>query len=558
MNPVIVPGAAAAAALALIFFILRALSARSRGFNKKLDVAPLTVPYTIPLVRSTFSFVFDGPSFFIRAARFCQGRWPLRVGLLNDEVYLVQGQKNITSIFSNPKLTVTRAYGVVLKYCCGMDQKAVDVYVSDTSGSRERPIPGSRIPPNRRVGYHTHENLFHGLLGNGLGHTAERFDSAIRSSLERAVPLGPSWTHVDDLTEFFEDHLGTAILEALFGPILLTETPGFHRTLWQYDKYIMSMAKRLPSWLIPEGYRLRDEVLRGIMKWHKRATELSQNNTADLGEDDPYWGSAMMRERHKMLLGIDEQDLRSVASTDLALIWASITNVVPSSMTLCTQLYSDNSLVTELRSSLSDSIQSESNSLQFNMDKISKKPLLLSLYAETLRYGVQIHVPRCSPNQPLHIGKGVIQADKLILINTALAHTDEEVWNTRDGQYPLDTFWGRRFLVDPQDPQSGPLKPSTAPYEFMMEQLRDKDYSSTGEQFTVQGLEGIWIPYGGGQNACPGRLLAKRIMLLTTAMMVTMFDVELLEPVPHFDSRRFGFGVRKPVTKVPFRIRRRY
>ncbi|GCB28270.1 cholesterol 7-alpha-monooxygenase [Aspergillus awamori] len=555
MNTAIIPGAAAA--LALIFFILRALSARSRVLNKKPAAAPLTVPYTIPFLRSTFSFVFDGPNFFIRASRFCQGRWPLRVGLLGDEVYLVQGHKNISSIFSNPKLTVTRAYGVVLKYCCGMDQKAVDVYVSDTSGSRERPIPGSRIPSNRRVGYHTHENLFHGLLGSGLGHTIERFDAAIKSSLDNAVPTGPTWTYVDDLTEFFEDHLGAAILETLFGPLLLTESPGFHRTLWKYDRYIMSMAKRLPSWLIPEGYQLRDKVLSGIMKWHKRATELSARHSADVGEDDPYWGSAMMRERHKMLLGIDEQDLRSVASTDLALIWASITNVVPSTMTLCTHVYSDSSLVAELRSSLQDSTQPESGALHYNMDKISKKPLLLSLYAETLRYGVQIHIPRCSPQQPLEIGKGVIQPDKLILINTALAHTDEEVWNTRDGQYPLDTFWGRRFLVDPLDPQSGPLKPSSAAYEFMKEQMRDKNSSITGEQFTVQGLEGIWIPYGGGQNACPGRLLAKRIMLLTTAMMVTMFDVELLEPIPHFDSRRFGFGVRKPVTKVPFRIRRR-
>lgn len=41
--------------------------------------------------------------------------------------------------------------------------------------------------------------------------------------------------------------------------------------------------------------------------------------------------------------------------------------------------------------------------------------------------------------------------------------------------------------------------------------------------------------------------------------MITMFDIELVaaqEPVK-FESSRFGFGVRKPIANVPFRIRRR-
>ncbi|RAL05357.1 cytochrome P450 [Aspergillus ibericus CBS 121593] len=540
-----------AAATALMFFILRACIA-----DKTLSAGPRTVPYSIPFIKSTLSFVFDGPKFFRQASRFCQNRWPLRVNLVNDEVYLVQGQKNILSVFSNPGLTVTRAYGLVLKHCFGMDQKAVDVYVSDTSGSRPRPIPGSNIPLNRRVSYHTHENLIQGLLGSGLGPTMERLDASLYASLDKAVPISPSWTYKDDLTQFFEDHLGAAILNALYGPLLLAENPDFNRKLWQYDKHIMALAKRLPAWLIPGAYRLRDELLRAIMKWHQRATELStatpDRPKASQGEADPHWGSAMMRERNRMLLRIDGQDLQSVASTDLGFIWASITNVVPSTMTLCTHMYSDSSLVEELRSVLRHCLQPGTESLQLDMEKIGKQPLLLSMYAETLRFGVQIHIPRCSPHQPLALGGETIQSNKLVLINTALAHTDEEVWNTKDGQYPLDTFWARRFLIDPADPGSGPLKPSSSSSSFAKDR-QPTDSKTSREDFTVQGLEG-------GQHACPGRLLAKRIMLLTSAMMVTMFDVELLTPAStlRFQSGRFGFGVRKPVAPVPFRIRRRY
>ncbi|PYI05542.1 cytochrome P450 [Aspergillus sclerotiicarbonarius CBS 121057] len=548
----------AAAATALLFFIFRACIA-----DKTVSAGPRTVPYSIPFIRSTFSFVFDGPKFFHHASRFCQGRWPLRVNLVNDEVYLVQGQKNILSVFSNPGLTVTRAYGLVLKHCFGMDQKAVVVYVSDTSGPRQRPIPGSKTPFNRRVSYHTHENLIQGLLGSGLGPTTERLDAALYASLDQAVPISPTWTYKEDLTQFFEDHLGTAMLQALYGPLLLAEHPDFNRKLWQYDKHIMALAKRLPAWLIPGSYRLRDELLRTIEKWHQRATELStatpDRPKADPNEADPHWGSAMMRERNRMLLRIDGQDLQSVASTDLGFIWASITNVVPSTMTLCTHMYSDSSLVDELRSVLHHCIQIPpgTGSLRLDMEKIGKQPLLLSMYAETLRFGVQIHIPRCSPHQPLALGGETIQPNKLVLINTALAHTDEGVWNTRDGQYPLDTFWARRFLIDPADPRSGPLKPSS--FSKAAQERQPTDSAASRKEFTVQGLEGIWIPYGGGQHACPGRLLAKRIMLLTSAMMITMFDVELLTPAStlRFQSGRFGFGVRKPVSPVPFRIRRR-
>ncbi|EED13965.1 conserved hypothetical protein [Talaromyces stipitatus ATCC 10500] len=551
MLQIILPCLAAATVMLLII--------HARGvLDKSSPTTPQTMPYTIPILGSTLSFVFDGPKFFLQASGFCQGRWPLRVNLLNDEIYLVQGSKNITSVFNNPVVTVTRAYGIVLKYCFGMDQNAVDVYVSDTSGSRHQPIPGSQTPSSRRVSYHTHENLVQGLLGSGLGPITYRMEASLLACLNKAVPNSPDWTYGEDLTTFFEEHLGTAILQTLFGPLLLSENPNFNRNLWQYDKQIMALAKRLPAWLIPGPYRLRDELIRAVMKWHQRATELSEaspeNTLANESEVDAYWGSAMMRERHQMLLKIEGQDLESVASTDLGLIWASVTNVVPSTMTLCTQIYRDGSLVSDLRSALRACIR-PGKIPSFDIEKIGKQPLLLSMYAETLRYGVQIHIPRCSPHQPIVMGGAIIQPQKLVFINTALAHNDEQVWNTQGGQYPLDTFWARRFLIDPTQKDSGPLKC----FSSSSDQKTRTDQDQRTEKFTIEGLEGIWIPYGGGQHACPGRVVAKRIMLLTSAMMVTMFDVELLASVSalRFSSPRFGFGVRKPSKQVPFRIRRR-
>jgi hypothetical protein len=48
-------------------------------------------------------------------------------------------------------------------------------------------------------------------------------------------------------------------------------------------------------------------------------------------------------------------------------------------------------------------------------------------------------------------------------------------------------------------------------------------------------------------------------MLLSLAMIVTKFDIKILayEGELEFGSPRFGFGVRKPLEKVGFQIRRR-
>lgn len=121
------------------------------------------------------------------------------------------------------------------------------------------------------------------------------------------------------------------------------------------------------------------------------------------------------------------------------------------------------------------------------------------MYAETLRFGVQIHIPRSAPYHRLTIGGVEIPENKLIMANTWMAHTDERVWNTKDGTQPLDRFWAERFLVDPSDPTSGPTKKQIpAQPEKRVEQA---------VKFSVEGLEGSWIPYGGKLRLLPSHPL---------------------------------------------------
>ncbi|XP_053456028.1 7-alpha-hydroxycholest-4-en-3-one 12-alpha-hydroxylase [Nycticebus coucang] len=66
------------------------------------------------------------------------------------------------------------------------------------------------------------------------------------------------------------------------------------------------------------------------------------------------------------------------------------------------------------------------------------------------------------------------------------------------------------------------------------------------------------MPWGSGVSICPGRFLALSEMKLFILLMVTFFDLELVDPdtpVPPVDPQRWGFGTTQPSYDVHFRYR---
>ena len=203
-----------------------------------------------------------------------------------------------------------------------MAQKAVSTYFDDTSGPQVKPIPGSNVDAQARVSHQTHEVLVKGLLGPGLAPTYSRFENNLTASLQTLGKDG-EWMEYPDFLEFFEDVVGKAIVEAIFGSELLSQNPEFVRDLWTYDAVVMSLARRLPAFCNPQAHRVRRKLLGCIKRWHEFARAKSGVRGDSDGNDfDPVWGSRMMRERQDVLLGIQNQDYDSVAATDLAFIWA--------------------------------------------------------------------------------------------------------------------------------------------------------------------------------------------------------------------------------------------
>lgn len=174
-------------------------------------------------------------------------------------------------------------------------------------------------------------------------------------------------------------------------------------------------------------------------------------------------------------------------------------------------------------------------------------PLLQAVYAETLRLRMHFYIIRMPDRVDMNIRDWIIPRRKVIVTPTTVAHMDTEVWSTGvKNEHPVDQFWAGRFLSYPSEGDRA-------------------DAQSSGPEsspiFSTKGLEGSWIPYGGGPRQCPGRHFAKRQILLTTALMVSLFDCEISQEgkdvKEDFSLMGFGGGMSNPVGKVPMKIRRR-
>ena len=248
---------------------------------------------------------------------------PVSIALLTDNIYLFQGTDNITAIWKQRALaSAVYIHSIGLRYVFGMSQKSVDMYTADDSGSSRKPNPKSNVKPNNRVDFLTHEGLLKGFSGTGLAPTFARFVKVLTDRLY-AVDVGSEWIELPDLLVFFQDHVSVALIEAIYGPALVAQNPDFVRNLWAFDRVAPSFLKRPPRFLFPKMYQVRDAVLLDIKRWHAFARKsFKESDIYADGDGDPYWGSELMRYRQKTLLGMDNQDLDSVAATDLGLVWA--------------------------------------------------------------------------------------------------------------------------------------------------------------------------------------------------------------------------------------------
>ncbi|XP_007906440.2 5-beta-cholestane-3-alpha,7-alpha-diol 12-alpha-hydroxylase [Callorhinchus milii] len=69
------------------------------------------------------------------------------------------------------------------------------------------------------------------------------------------------------------------------------------------------------------------------------------------------------------------------------------------------------------------------------------------------------------------------------------------------------------------------------------------------------------MPWGSGVSMCPGRFFAMNELKQFIFLMLSLFDIELVNPdeeIPEIDCKRWGFGAMQPTREVQFRYRFRF
>ncbi|KAF5869941.1 putative nacht and ankyrin domain protein [Botrytis fragariae] len=418
-----------------------------------------------------------------------------------------------------------------------MNPKAVQAYVLDESGLNAKTHPQSNISTHNRVDFITHVGFLRLLTRDGLSGLYRRCSLEFSYKIQ-VLGIGQEWAEHTDIMKFWELPLIASMNRAIAGPLLEAINPDFTEDFLEFLPYAYQLVKSFPPWLIPRAYSIRKKLVATVKSWHSIARSQFEDHYVDAdGDADPWRGSRCIRERQDYLSKVDDWDYDSMAVSDFGLLWGASINVHKAAVWAVIEIFKDPALLSRVRKELQGaSFDPESLASPHFIHKLIQIPLLQSIYAEWI-------FPKKTP----------------ILVPCGPAHHDAKVWNTRNGEFPLDTFWADRFLLYPEDAVSGPM--ITTPSSNGVSQFMSSSHQKNSSKpiYCESVMRSSFIGYGVGERTCPGRILAKREIIAVFARIVQQYDIELLTEEKHFKHSMafYRFGTQAPKNKIPLRIKRR-
>lgn len=113
------------------------------------------------------------------------------------------------------------------------------------------------------------------------------------------------------------------------------------------------------------------------------------------------------------------------------------------------QLISDPTLYKAVREEVLQNcvvVDAKTGARSLDVKRMLKLPLLQSLYVEILRLHVSVNVTR-EVVQEQSLQRYSVPRGALLQAPSQLAHYDEEVWGSRDGEHPASEFWAYRHVA---------------------------------------------------------------------------------------------------------------
>lgn len=131
--------------------------------------------------------------------------------------------------------------------------------------------------------------------------------------------------------------------------------------------------------------------------------------------------------------------------------------------------------------------------LSFNIKIFEKQSFMLSIYAETLRFFVQIFATRCLSHTVVHVNNWLLPKNKISMMSSHPTHMNPEIWNIKNGVYFFDNFWIERFLIDFKDPENNAIKINIIYHENT--DNKNLIYNTDKVRFSLENLKSLWTLY---------------------------------------------------------------
>ncbi|KAI0594165.1 cytochrome P450 [Biscogniauxia sp. FL1348] len=523
------------------------------GNNKEIPL----VPYWLPGIFHAFA-LWDPADFAFRLNKRFGSEKPLQVKAGWLRFFLLSHPEHVKALFRKSRQTtniVTVAF--TLRNLVDLPQETVTLYLSDKSGAGLKPRKDSNVPPERRITFLVSHNLHTFLSSCYLDGISGRYSTMLRQRVD-SIDIQREWVSWPNLFDFLQRTTLIPEIEALFGLKLLELNPSFIDDLLVFTRHVPDFLRLRPWWLNPQAHRARNRLIQYVKRWHEYAqkhVDFTEISDQDL-DWEPFWGSKLMRVRQQYEHKTAAMNSEARACEDVGLIWASTTNVQNTVFWLFYEVLRDPDLKAHLvKEVLECRIPNAVDGITtFDIKKLTAQPLLQSTYAEVLRLYVGVAISRTTGYEDIKIDNYTIPQNSLVMTYSRAMALDTDAWIRagRTLRKPLEEFDAERFLVDTDWARPG--------VSSMTDTTNTRGNGK--RRFSTDGLLGLWVPYGGGDHICPGRHLAKQQMLVTFALLLLEFEMELssdpavvakVKP----DMRFAPFGSLPPENKVGFRIRRR-
>lgn len=290
----------------------------------------------------------------------------------------------------------------------------------------------------------------------------------------------------------------------------------------QFDQVFPALVAGVPIHLFKTAHKARERLAESLK--HKNLYMRDQV-------------SELIRLRMFLNDTLSTFDDMEKAKTHLVILWASQANTIPATFWSLFQMIRSPEAMKAASEEVNGALQSAGqelssggNAIYLDQEQLNNLPVLDSIIKEALRLSsASLNIRTAKEDFTLHLEDGSynIRKDDIIALYPQLMHLDPEIYPD-----PL-TFKYDRYLDE-----SGKAKTT---------------FYRNGNK-----LKYFYMPFGSGATICPGRLFAVQEIKQFLILMLSYFELELVEShtkCPPLDQSRAGLGILPPLNDIEFKYK---